>query len=67
MIQSDALRRDPLDGYLIGRRRTVSHDLLSPLHPVPCFLVEGVLMPGSYLYLCPPCLSSAAGPPSTLC
>ena len=34
---------DPLDGYLVGRRRAVSLGLVAPLHIVPCFLVEGMV------------------------
>ena len=34
---------DPLDGYLVGRRRAVSLGPVIPLHIVPCFLVEGMV------------------------
>ena len=42
-IQRDALVRDPLEGYLRGRQRAVDHNLVPPLHLVPCVLVEGVV------------------------
>ena len=40
-MQCDPIYRDPLDIESSGRRRMDGHDLVPPLHLVPCFLVEG--------------------------
>ena len=41
VMQCDLLCHDPLDIESSGQRHTAGHDLLPPLHLVPCFLVEG--------------------------
>ena len=50
-IQNDALRRDPLECYPIGQRHAVDRVLVSPIHPMPGFFVEGRVRSQDHLYL----------------
>ena len=50
-IHHDALRRDPLEGYLSGRWHTVGCGLILPLHPLLGFLVEREVLDQDNLFL----------------
>ena len=55
-MQHDPLCCDPLDSESSGRKCEAGHDLVPPLHLVPCFLVEGGFRGQEVLNLASSCL-----------